>query len=342
MHNISMINNRKTSSADQNRASLLYKEGIKRSNKGFSLDAIAFFDGMILQYGESVITEELRQAREKALISAGRDPNHPLPQSIVESDYSKLDHKCNLCGNTTILYEKIHNKEWALCTSCHFLQYLLNSSTISGLDKGEPDGAKQPPDSLVHSREMFFCELFLRNMNWQSVLMYGAGWSLAPERLLKEGYDVVGCDLWRPLIDERKTSLGSERFHHRDELPDAKWQVISAFEVFEHFINPIHDVGILVDRLENEGVIVGCTDFWHGNHLGEHPSADLSYWKHGTHVTAWAFPSFKWLADHFGLNVSFFKTDKVGSGAKVFFVLHRGEKTKHFIDAMPAVIAVPF
>lgn len=336
------MNNRKMSPIDQNRASVLFKEGIKRLNKDFSLDAIAFFDGMVFQYGESVITEEFRQARKKALISAGRNLNYPLPQSIVESDYSKLEHKCNLCGGTTVLYEKIHNKDWALCTSCHFLQYLLNSSSISGLGKGEPDGAKQPADSLVHSRELFFCELFLKNMNWQSVLMYGVGWSLALERLLRAGYDVVGCDLWRPLIEERKASLGCERFHHRDELPKTKWHVISAFEVFEHFINPIHDVGIMVDRLEEEGVIIGCTDFWHGNHLGEHPSADLSYWKHGTHVTAWTFSSFKWMADYFDLNVSFFKVDKPGSGAKVFFALHRGKKTKRFICSIPAVIAVSF
>lgn len=323
------------------KARTFFHEGVARLESGHVLDALAFFDGLVLQFGPHAATPELLRARGLALEKLGRDTASPLPGAEIDEN-AAAQKACNVCHAPMRFFEQCHDKDWLLCPSCGLLQYAVDEEEARRLDQGEPSGAKQPPESLVHRREAFFCDLFLQGLGCSRVLLYGAGWSLVPEYLLDRGVDAVGCDLWRPLIEERSAQLGPGRFLHRDELPESAFDLISAFEVFEHFIDPLREVGLLVDHLAEEGAIVGSTDFWHGGSLELHPNADASYWRHRTHVTAWTFSSMRHLARHFRLQASFFKVDRPGFGAKVFFVLHRGEKTERFVASLPAVIRGAF
>ena len=298
-----------------------------------------FFESAICEFEEAALTNKrLLAARNNALNyfrSAQGILNPPLewPGPPIEA----ADEFCGLCGSAMFLFERSYNKNWMLCSRCNLLNYFPSKTELVQLIQGEPEGAKSPPNSLVHLRESFFCNLFIEGLDWANVLLYGAGWSLVPKWLSEKGINAIGCDLWQPLIDERRATWGIESYFHRDELPNTTFQLISAFEVFEHFLNPLKDVKKLVTHLSAEGAIIGCTDFWYGGSLLQHPSNDKSYWKHRTHVTAWSFPSMQYLAKVFDLSVSFFKVDTPGFGAKVFFVLYRGDSVAEFLSKLPKV-----
>ncbi len=179
--------------------------------------------------------------------------------------------------------------------------------------------------------------MFLEHLKLNDILLYGIGWSPVYKNLKEAGYNVVGCDLWRPLIEERNKEFGQGSFYHRDDLPDTKFDVISVFEVFEHFVRPAQEVQLLANHLKNNGIIVGCTDFWHGGSLREHPNPDKSYWAHKSHVTAWTWKSMNAVAHRFGLKTYYCKTNKPNFAAKVFFIMYKGDEYDPFVQGLPKV-----
>ncbi|MEF3695731.1 methyltransferase domain-containing protein, partial [Desulfolutivibrio sp.] len=249
---------------------------------------------------------------------------------------------CGLCGAGLVFYEHSHGKDWLLCPDCGLVAHLPPAGEAAVLDQGEAGGAKLPPDSLVHRRERFFCDLFLEAMGWTDVLLYGVGWSLVFEQLRARGVHAVGCDLWRPLIRQRREAFGPDSFFHRDELPEVSFDLISAFEVFEHFASPLRDVRVLTSRLRPESAIVGCTDFRVGGPLSQHPGHSPDYWRHRTHLCAWNYSSMNRLARLTGLTASYFKVFLGSLGAKVFFVLHRGPKTAAYVQSLPKLFRKAF
>lgn len=305
------------------------------------LDALALLDAAA-PFGDTLEDPDLLTLRTQALQALGWHTHPPAASTVGHRADAAPVTPCPLCTDHLRHHETLHHKQWLVCPGCGFLQTKLDADMRQRLDRGEPAGAKQPPHALVHTREGYFCDLFLNAMGWNSALIYGAGWSLVPEQLLERSIDVVGCDLWEELIAARKAELGYERFVHRDELPERTFQLISAFEVFEHFTDPLHDVGLLASRLADEGAIVGCTDFWHGGSLLQHRSADSNYWKHITHVTAWCPSSLRQLATRLHLQADFFRVDTPGFGAKGFFVLHRGRDTGTFVHSLPPLIRGAF
>lgn len=318
----------------------LVQEGINCLDTNNQLESLAFLNGAVCEFG-SVAAEYpmLRQTMIKAREGLG------LRLSVEKSPLPNKTHtkkNCSLCNADMQFTERSLEKDWYCCPKCNLLRYFPDPEEVSRLEKGEPNGANAPPDSIVHLREAYFCDLFLDVFNWETALLYGIGWSLVPKWLDNRGVKAVGCDLWQPLIERRRASWGPASFYHRDDLPDESFPLITAFEVFEHFLDPISDVGLIVNHLAPEGVIVGCTDFWHGGSITEHPSHDGTYWKHRTHVTAWSFDSMRYLAKVFNLSISFFKVDTAGFAAKVFFMLHRGNAVSAFVNNLPKVFKNAF
>ena len=325
-------------SANNQAIESLLKVGLESLRVGSYTDASAFFESAICEFGPSATTyKKLMIARNKALSNIGTSSRNLIPYEWPGNLKIADVAVCDLCGSKMYNFERCYDKKWLLCTECNLLKFFPHKTELLRLDQGEPEGAKLPASSLVHLRESFFCNLFVDELDWNSVLLYGAGWSLVPKWFTDKGIYAVGCDLWQPLIDERRATWGNKSYFHRDELPSISFQLISAFEVFEHFLNPYKDVNRLVKHLSVEGAIIGCTDFWYGGSLLQHPSNDKSYWKHRTHVTAWSFPSMRYLAKVFDLSVSFFKVDTPGFGAKVFFVFYRGESVATFVENLPKV-----
>ncbi|MBU4192638.1 MAG: class I SAM-dependent methyltransferase [Proteobacteria bacterium] len=304
------------------------------ASKGLFLEARAILDGLRLEYG--VLSPEAQTLRAQILPEAGEGG---LEASVApRPGAEESDVPCPACGLPMVEHEQAFEKDWLLCPACSLLMARTPPGLVRALDRGEAAGAMQPGHALVHRREYTFCRRFIDGMGLREVLNYGVGWSLVPEALRAQGVDAVGCDLWRPLIEQRKRELGEECFFHRDELPDRRFALISDFEVFEHFTDPMKDVGVLVRHLAESGAIVGSTDFWHGGLLSAHPSREPWYWKHGVHVTAWTWQSMRNIADRFNLGVRFFRGDFDEHSSKCFFVLFRGDAFAAYLDALPKVL----
>ncbi|WP_319470259.1 methyltransferase domain-containing protein [uncultured Pseudodesulfovibrio sp.] len=302
-------------------------------NNGDMLEARALLDGALLEYGflppeaESLRSETLDDSEEIPVASVGPRPGK-----------GAAGRECPLCGEAMVEHEVVYDRLWHLCPACALLTVKLDHDLAKRLDNGEAGGAKQPAGALVHRREYTFCRRFAEGFGADAILNYGVGWSMVPEALRGDGFDAVGCDLWRPLVEQRRKEFGPESFYHRDELPDRRFPIISAFEVFEHFTDPRKDVAVLVDHLADSGMIIGSTDFWHGGILADHPSQFKTYWKHLTHVVAWTWQSMRVLADHFGLQATFFRGDFADHSSKCFFALHRGEEAARFLSGLPKIL----
>jgi hypothetical protein len=242
-----------------------------------------------------------------------------------------------LCCIESVYFERQFGKNWYICPNCNLLRCDVSVSEAKVLDNGSPVGSKLPTYSAIHRREEFFCRFFLERLKLNDILLYGIGWSPVYKNLKERGYNVVGCDLWRALIEQRNKEFGPGSFYHRDDLPDVKFNVISAFEVFEHFIHPVQEVNLLANHLKDEGIIVGCTDFWHGGSLREHPNPDERYWAHKSHVTAWTWKSMNMVAHRFGLKAYYCKTNKRDFAAKVFFMMYKGDRFDSFIQGLPKI-----
>lgn len=302
--------------------------------KGLRTEPRAILDGFALEFG--FLPDAAAILRKQCVIKGQSLP--PLPTVLPSNDAPATGHSCPVCGTSQVRHETFHERNWLLCPECALLTVEMHEEQAKWLDKGEPSGAKQPAESLVHCREYTFCRRVIDGLNIRDVMNYGVGWSLVPEALLAEGLDVVGCDLWQPLIEQRKRELGEDRFVHRDECPDRRFSLISAFEVFEHFTDPLGEIKLLVDHLKLEGGIIGSTDFWHGGSLSHHPSADPTYWHHGTHVTAWTWKSLSEAARRLNMNVRFFRGDCPEHSAKCFFMLYRGDTFDQFAKSLPKVL----
>lgn len=244
---------------------------------------------------------------------------------------------CRLCGEESVYFERAFEKDWYVCRHCSLLCYDVDERRAKMLDNGSPEGSKFPEYSNVHRREEFFCRLFLEKLKLTDILLYGIGWSPVYMNLRNSRYNVVGCDLWKPLIEQRNEEFGPGAFYHRDQLPDIRFDVISAFEVFEHFVRPPEDVALLADHLKDDGIIVGCTDFWHGGSLKLHPNPDRSYWAHKSHATVWTWKSMNTLARTLGLKTYYCKTDTCNAAAKVFFVIYKGHAFDSYVKSLPKI-----
>lgn len=312
----------------------LYGHAILLFKLGYRLEARAILDGSTLEYGP--LSPQGQALRKKCIKGMQRElppaSTHPRPNASPSST------PCPICDTTMVIHEQLFDKTWLLCSECALLMAHTSSKQLKQLDKGEPSGAKKPPTSLVHKREYTFCRRFIDGLSARNALNYGVGWSLVPAALRARGIDAVGCDLWRPLIEQRKRSEGKNNYFHRDELPDRRFSLISAFEVFEHFTKPLKDMGVLADHLNDPGALIGSTDFWHGGSLAHHPSQDLSYWKHGTHITAWTWKSMMTAARKLGLHVQFFRGDCAEHSAKCFFVLYKGNKVANYLKTLSKVL----
>ncbi len=338
----------------------LFREGVGLVKRGKHLEALGFLNQILIEFPDIALnTRNLQSARaiclkglkrfREAQIAATAELSFQPENSNcwqllndIRISWSKSKMVCGICNVEMEYFERQFNKDWYLCPNCNLLQYDVGEQDGIVLDKGESDGARNSTYSIENRREEFFCRLFLEGLNLRDVLSYGIGWSLTYQKLKSCGFNVVGCDLWRPLIEERKKEYGAASFYHRDDLPLIKFDLISAFEVFEHFIHPVREVSLMADRLKDEGAIVGCTDFWHGGSLENHPSYDKTYWKHGSHVIAWTWKSMNTVADRFGLNTHYFKTAKMSCPSRVFFIMYKGNRFEKFIHSLPKVFHSPW
>lgn len=243
---------------------------------------------------------------------------------------------CDICGDTLVFYQLAFNKLWLQCTTCKIIRVAIPDQIKPLLMVGDSDGARgSNAVRNLHKRERYFIDMFREVVNINDILLYGIGWSPLFAELKSENLNVIGCDLNKRLIDFRNEEYNEIVFYHPHELPDYKFDIITACEVFEHFINPLEDVTFLIHHLKNNGILCGCTNFWeYGNKLSDDP-----YWE-GNHVVAWNELPMRRIADKHNLKIKFFESDHESWKGKKFFVFYKTDKINKFLETIPYILPI--
>lgn len=158
---------------------------------------------------------------------------------------------CRICNNnTSLIFSKItlgkYDVKYYKCSNCNFLQtedpYWLNEAyntgAISALDTG------------VISRNIYLTQQTLQillkiNSNFLDFkgLDYGGGEGITV-RMLRD----IGLNFFR--YDLHAENLYARYFDLKDLPRATKFNIITAFEVFEHLIDPINEIKKMFDYSE--------------------------------------------------------------------------------------------
>ena len=247
---------------------------------------------------------------------------------------------CDICDKKMHVFERSLNKIWMQCPECMIIRVNVLRRERILLMRGESNGGRGPHILRnLHKREGYFVDLFRNKFGINDILLYGIGWSPLFGELKDLGLNVIGCDLYKELVNFRNEEYQQEVFFHPNDLPDYKFDVITAFEVFEHFIEPFKNLTFLSYHLKEKGGICGCTNFWQENERLCDPVDDHPYWG-GGHVCAWNKKAMRGAAHKLGMKVRYFKSDYVGWENKVFFLLYKGDDIDDYVQSFPDVLPI--
>lgn len=161
-------------------------------------------------------------------------------------------------------------------------------------------------------REYFLVHLLRRDLNKKSFMLFGTGNTPTFERLREEGIEVVGCDVCEEVVHHKISVHGQGSFFAPQDLPeDAKFDGIIAVEVFEHFVEPIKTLALLVGKLNPGGVIAGTTDFYDDQSILD--CNKPGYMSHADHVVYWSARSMAFAAGTHKLKSIHFQMIRPGS-----------------------------
>jgi hypothetical protein len=175
------------------------------------------------------------------------------------------------------------------CPACQFLQteypYWPDeaySSAISDLDLGSVNRATSN-STLVEGTILLGFNPKAKFVDW------GGGYGILTRLMRDRGFDFY----WR---DRYCENLFAKQFIASSE---SKYELLTAFEVFEHLANPIEDIGAMKTWASN---ILFSTNLQPRN------SEALEDWwyltrEHGQHVSLYSTKSLKYLANRFALHL---------------------------------------
>ena len=205
---------------------------------------------------------------------------------------------CHICSKSCVSYFKTlvlkkYNVEYFKCTYCGFIQteepYWLNEayrSAITDLDIG-----------LV-SRNMYYSDIIegffdTGLFNDKGIFLdYAGGYGLFVRIMRDKGINFYRQDVYCQNLFARHFDL--------DDLPDGqRFDVITAFEVFEHLVNPIEG---LREMLTYTDTIVFSTEL----QQQANPTPD-NWWyfvpETGQHISLYTHQSLQIIANNEGLNL---------------------------------------
>ena len=215
---------------------------------------------------------------------------------------------CLICKKSTDI-ETIYNKTFYICHYCSFaftLDYEQKVLTGMGMD-----GSWSGPGGGGF-REYFLVKMLFKELNLKSFLLFGTGNTKTFETLLKEGFDVIGCDISKDVVKFKCKKHGKNLFYTPETLPvNKKFDAIIAVEVIEHFHQPKKSFNLLFSYLKPNGIICGTTDYFIGKSILE--SDKNQYMKWDDHVAYWNTNSLNEISKQFNYNVSSFKMIRPGS-----------------------------
>lgn len=148
--------------------------------------------------------------------------------------------KCNICDNNTNILDQIevlkkYKVNYYKCTQCNFIQtetpYWLNeaySNAITSLDIGLI-GRNNMLSNIVAA---LIKSQFDPNAKF---LDYGGGYGIFVRLMRDKGFNFYRQDIYCD-------NLFARNFDITDLPPQTKFELLTAFEVFEHLVNPVEEI----------------------------------------------------------------------------------------------------
>ncbi|MBI2753523.1 MAG: methyltransferase domain-containing protein [Betaproteobacteria bacterium] len=152
----------------------------------------------------------------------------------------------------------------------------------------DPDYAETRPRANAE-----FLSRLLRNKRDVRILDYGGGSGKLAELMRRDGFD---CESWEPLVQGAERRPGFRQFN-----------VVNAFEVFEHTSSPVETFGEAVGFLKTDGVMIFSTLA-----IDEYPPGGVSHWyvaPRNGHVTIYSRQALAGLASRYGFTLQHVNDD---------------------------------
>lgn len=203
---------------------------------------------------------------------------------------------CRICNNVSkdlfkhTLLQK-HDIQYYYCETCGFIQteepYWLNEAYLSPIAVEDTGIIKR---NLVFSG--FTASIITKFFNpEENFLDYGAGYGLFVRIMRDKGFNYFWSDPY-------STNLFARLF----EMPEniAKYEVLTTFECFEHFVNPIEEIEKM---LELSDTIIFSTELFNPPPPKPENWAYYSF-RAGQHISLFSEKTLRFISEKFNLNLN--------------------------------------
>lgn len=215
--------------------------------------------------------------------------------------------RCKICGQESSVFftEKVlakYDVDYFYCDRCGFMQ----TEEPYWLEEAYGDSINIS-DTGYMARNLYLTKvitilLFLFSDKKGSFLDYAGGYGVFVRMMRDVGFDFY----WD---DKYTQNLFARGFEYDD---DKKVEAVTTFESFEHFVDPVSEIGKIFTISKN---IIFTTEIFDG--VPPKPNEWAYYgFKHGQHISFYQEKTLRFIADSFGVNYSRFGdlhifTDKV-------------------------------
>ncbi len=205
--------------------------------------------------------------------------------------------KCRVCsGGATFVFRTVllarHDVSYFSCDRCGYLQtelpFWLEEAYADSIDTADTGIMAR---NLVLSR--ITAALILARLKRHGVFLDVAGGYGIFVRLMRDmGFDFF----WQ---DRYSQNLLARGFELSPDPGDGKVELITAMEVFEHFVDPLDEIGRMA--LVSRNILFSTTL------VADPPPSPDGWWyyarEQGQHIGFYQYKTLRWIADHFGMNL---------------------------------------
>jgi len=201
---------------------------------------------------------------------------------------------CKICNSNTqqVFISKILKKYDVKYFKCNNCGYLFTEDPF-WLDEAYSRSINISDTGLV-DRNISFSKMLavLIYFNFDTdgkFLDYAGGYGIFTRLMRDIGFDFY----WYDIYTQNLLAKGFEA----DANHDTKYEFVTAFEVFEHLVDPKEDIKRM---LQQSDTIVFSTELL-PNQIPDPNSWWYYGFEHGQHISFYSKNTFAWLANHFGL-----------------------------------------